>query len=166
MKKILSVLMGLVMLSVSVFGVSLFQFRHPMLSTQEEILRWVADEIIYKAEPVEGEEGYLGYDDWQTPDETLLYRTGDCEDFTILLMYLLDLIGVKTEMGLVLLDADDEKGGCEICGTTGDGDLEGHAMIFIDGVAYEPQRGAIVKYDYYLQYTMTFLETMYIAYSR
>ena len=32
-----------------------------------------------------------------------------------------------------------------------------------DGVAYEPQRGAIVKYDYYLQYTMTFLETMYIS---
>jgi predicted transglutaminase-like cysteine proteinase len=156
MKKILSMLVVLVVMVSSLSAVTLFQYRHPMLTTQAEILRWVADEIIYIAEPLEGEVGYKVRDDWKTPEETLLSRSGDCEDFTILLMYLLDLIGVKTEMALVLMDADDEDG---------DGDLGGHAFILIDGVAYEPQRGGIVKYDYKLLYTMTYLETMYIAYS-
>ena len=166
MKKILISLMALMIAVSSVSAVALFAYRHPMLSTQEEILEWVATEITYEGEPEIGEEGYLGYDDWQTPEETLLYRKGDCEDFSILLMYLLDLIGVKSELGLVLTDPDDEKPDCKICGTVGDGDLGGHAMVFIDGVAYEPQSGRIAKYEYEIQYVMTYVEAMYLAYAR
>lgn len=166
MKKILSMLMLLILVGSNIVGVALFQFRHPMCSTQEEILTWIQENIWYNAEPEEGEEDYLGYDDWQTPEETLMYRKGDCEDFTILTMYLLDLIGIRSEMGLVLTDPDDEKGGCDICGTTGDGDLGAHAMLFIGNVAYEPQSGRIVKYEYEIQYRMTYLEVMYKAYSR
>ena len=160
MKKILSILAGLVLVVSSLVAVPLFAYRHPMCSTQEEVLTWIQENIWYEAEP----EG-LPYDDWQTPEETLLKRSGDCEDFTILAMYLLDLIGVKSEMGLVLLDPDDEKGGCDECGRIGDGDLGGHAMLFIGNQAYEPQSGRIVKYEYKLLYRMTYLEVMYRAYS-
>jgi hypothetical protein len=46
----------------------------------EAIDHWVKINIKYKYDP--------WFDPWQTPEETLSLRTGDCEDFAILWLYL------------------------------------------------------------------------------
>lgn len=143
--------LSLVLLATTVNAFGLFQMRHPVCPTQEAVFAWVYDNITYEAEP----ETNL-YDDWQTPEETLILGTGDCEDFTILAMYLLDLIGIDSEMLLVYTDPDDEDE---------DGDLGPHAMMLIDGRAYEPQLGRWAKYDFEIIRKMTFMEAMLIAYS-
>ncbi len=52
-------------------------------------IEWVAEHIDYRTD--EDEWGVSDY--WQTPEETLDLRTGDCEDFVILDMMLLHELG-------------------------------------------------------------------------
>lgn len=53
---------------------------------------WVSDNITYKADL------FFGLtDQWQTPEETLELRTGDCEDFCILLMYFLHEMDIPSQ---------------------------------------------------------------------
>jgi hypothetical protein len=87
------------------------------VNTIEEALHWVHYNIDYQHEE-------LGKDEWQTPEQTLDMRKGDCEDYCILFMYL----------------AFEEVGGCEpamlccrcyFCGLY-------HAMVKINDVVYDP----------------------------
>lgn len=68
----------------------------------DAIRNWVADNIDYKSD-----EAQWGEDYWQNPEETLSYRTGDCEDFSILLCSLLRAYGIDAERVYVALGVDD-----------------------------------------------------------
>jgi predicted transglutaminase-like cysteine proteinase len=70
----------------------------------DDIRDWVAINIDYMSD-----EERWGEDYWQTPEETLPYRTGDCEDFSILLCSLLRAYGIDAERVYVALGVDDEE---------------------------------------------------------
>jgi len=72
----------------------------------DDIRGWVADNIAYESDG----EGW-GKDYWQTPEETLAYRTGDCEDFSILLCSLLRAYGIDAQRVYVALGVDGEEDG-------------------------------------------------------
>jgi hypothetical protein len=78
-----------------------------------DIRDWVATNIDYLSD-----EERWGKDYWQTPEETLLYRTGDCEDSSILLCSLLRASGIGAQQVFVAL-GDDGQG-------------EGHAFVIDD----------------------------------
>lgn len=65
---------------------------------------WVAYNIDYVAD----EEQWGVNDYWQTPEETLSLRTGDCEDFAILLCTLLRAYGINDNQVYVALGVDAE----------------------------------------------------------
>lgn len=73
----------------------------------DDIRDWVAINIDYKSD----EERWDVDDYWQTPEETLSYSTGDCEDFAILLCSLLRAYGIDAERVYVALGIDDEEFG-------------------------------------------------------
>jgi hypothetical protein len=58
---------------------------------------WVNKHITYKADP-------LNY--WQTPDETLQLRTGDCEDYCLLKRRIMRTQGVSDSKIILLLVKD------------------------------------------------------------
>ena len=68
----------------------------------DDIRDWVADNIDYMSDKERWGEDY-----WQTPEETLSYRTGDCEDFSILLCSLLRAYGINATQVYVALGVDD-----------------------------------------------------------
>jgi hypothetical protein len=72
----------------------------------DDIRDWVALNIDYMSD-----EERWGEDYWQTPEETLSYRTGDCEDFSILLCSLLRAYGIDAEQVYVALGVDNEEQG-------------------------------------------------------
>jgi transglutaminase-like putative cysteine protease len=80
----------------------------------DDIRDWVATNIDYMSD-----EKRWGKDYWQTPEETLSYRTGDCEDFSILLCSLLRAYGIDAEQVYVALGVNDEE--------------DGHAFLIEDG---------------------------------
>jgi len=93
-----------------IFGGSPYQLTQTGLN---DIRDWVADNIVY-----ESDEPRWGEDYWQTPEETLLYRTGDCEDYSILLCSLFRAYGI--DAGHVFVALGD------------DGQGEGHAFVIED----------------------------------
>ena len=72
----------------------------------DDIRAWVADNIAYKSDKEQ-----WGKDYWQTPEETLSYRTGDCEDFSILLCSFLRAYGIDAQRVYVALGVDGENDG-------------------------------------------------------
>jgi predicted transglutaminase-like cysteine proteinase len=72
----------------------------------DDIRDWVAVNIEYMSDVQRWGEDY-----WQTPEETLFYGTGDCEDFSILLCSLLRAYGIDAERVYVALGVDDEEDG-------------------------------------------------------
>ncbi len=72
----------------------------------DNIRDWVAVNIDYISD-----EKRWGKDYWQTPAETLSYRSGDCEDFSILLCTLLRTYGIDAESVYVALGVDDGEDG-------------------------------------------------------
>lgn len=95
----------------------------------DAIRDWVSTNIEYKTD-----EEQWGVDEyWQTPQETLSLRTGDCEDFAILLCTLLRAYGIGEEQIYVAVGLDN--------------DGYGHAFLienwYLDGEwrAIEPQLG-------------------------
>lgn len=67
--------------------------RH--FETVEEVINFVAYNITYKKEPI-------GHDHWQSPWETWELKTGDCEDFCILAMYLLKIeLNIDSELLII-----------------------------------------------------------------
>ena len=86
---------------------------------------------------------------WQSPDQTYVWRTGDCEDFAILMMYFL-----HTELG----------GWPQLAiGTCGTGKRNGHAWVIYEGRWYEAQGGADVtdNPDYVLLEAIPYGEAMW-----
>jgi hypothetical protein len=73
----------------------------------DAIRDWVAANIDYKTD----EERWGIEEYWQTPEETLSLRTGDCEDFAILLCTLLRAYGIDEEYIYVAIGVDDKEYG-------------------------------------------------------
>ena len=61
--------------------------------------KWVADNITY----VEDKVYSAPYDDWQPAEETLRLRTGDCDDFSILLGEMFHRLGHDVDMCFVYI---------------------------------------------------------------
>lgn len=61
------------------------------LRSVEEVMRWVSEWVTYQSDM----EQYGVLDHWALPQATYDSRLGDCDDFTILALYLLD-----TELGM------------------------------------------------------------------
>jgi len=70
----------------------------------DAIREWVAANIDYMSD----EERWGIEEYWQTPEETLSLRTGDCEDFAILLCTLLRAYGIDEEHIYVAIGVDDK----------------------------------------------------------
>ena len=68
---------------------------------------WARRNIKYVSDP----DVWKVKDYWQTPEETLELRTGDCEDVAILLCKTLDILGVKN----VFMAIWDFDGGHAVC---------------------------------------------------
>jgi Transglutaminase-like domain len=63
----------------------------------DDLLLWCMNNISYRSD----EEVY-GKSYWQTPEETYRLRTGDCEDFALLFMYLTErTLRLETELIIV-----------------------------------------------------------------
>ena len=78
---------------------------NPLIPDWIEIRDWVANNIEYTVDSeVHGVREF-----WQFPNETLTLRTGDCEDFSILLCSLLRANGWSEEEVYVVLGAKDEQ---------------------------------------------------------
>lgn len=85
----------------------------PYFETVQEANLWIHENVEYRFE--------YGYDDWATPDETLMTMQGDCEDMTALLVHMV--------------------GYGEIVGYVRKGTNSGHMVAYIDGIYYDPVQG-------------------------
>lgn len=70
----------------------------------DDIRDWVASNVDYMSD--EERWGVSMY--WQTPEETLSFLTGDCKDFSVLLISFLRAYGIDAEHVYVVLGVDDE----------------------------------------------------------
>lgn len=77
---------------------------NPLIPDWIEIRDWVANNIEYTADS----EAHAVKEYWQFPNETLTLRTGDCEDFSILLCSLLRANGWNENEVYVVIGAKDE----------------------------------------------------------
>jgi len=68
----------------------------------------IRDWVAYNIDYVSDEEKWGVTDYWQTSEETLSSRTGDCEDFAILLCTLLRAYGIDSQQIYVALGVDDD----------------------------------------------------------
>ena len=97
---------------------------------------WLRANIDYVSDAIHDEREY-----WQSPDQTYQWRSGDCEDFAILAMYM-----IRQELG-----GWPELGAGKYDGT-------GHGWVVYEGRWYEAQTGRDVTDDshYTLDYTVSY----------
>jgi len=74
-----------IFLIILYFLILLLYFSDKLIQYQtlDELCRWIHQTIKYKSDG-----DYKGSDFWQLPEETLKLKTGDCEDVSILFMFL------------------------------------------------------------------------------
>lgn len=111
-------------------------------SNYMEIRGWIINNITYKKDI----DQYGGGDYHAAPERTLETREGDCEDFSILMGYLCEVL-LDKDIIIVIAASKDKRGG--------------HSFNKIDGVYIEPQGGDFDnKYlsdDYYrVEYYFSF----------
>ena len=121
----------IVLLAIILAGCSLFipddydpQFDIPAscATTPVEVCQWVDARVIYL-----GDEIHDRLDYWQSPDQTFEWGRGDCEDYAILVLYLIHRdLGGWPELAV---------------GTVGG---NGHGWVAYNGHWYEPQTGGDV----------------------
>jgi hypothetical protein len=111
--------------------------------------RWLMNNITFTGDDIHDTPEY-----WQSPDQTYVWRAGDCEDYVILAMYLIRVeIGGWPEM---------------IVGDHGVHVGNGHAWLSYAGRWYEPQTGDDVtdNPDYVLEETIPYGEAMWRSMNR
>lgn len=85
--------------------------RFSRLGSPSAISKWLKTNIKYKSDlSVHHEKDY-----WQSPKETLVLKTGDCEDFAFLTQALLNEIGISSSVISVQYMKDGKKRGHAIC---------------------------------------------------
>ena len=111
------------------------------ISTTQDAMTWVSNEIKYVSDSIH----YPANEYWQSPLQTFVWRCGDCEDYVILVLYLIHRdVGIDGKMAV------------------GSYNGNGHAWVIIDGTQWEPQTAEIVNYDplYSLVYTISYDEVI------
>lgn len=88
-------------------------------SSVEDVMEWTARNIIYVAD---------ADDVWQSPEQTMLRRAGDCEDVSILAMSMLRDLGFDPTLEI---GTDPKK-------------RLTHAWVLVDGQHWEPQLGVMM----------------------
>ena len=93
------------------------------IQTIQDAMTWVAWNINYVSDAIH----YPADEYWQSPAQTYIWQSGDCEDYCILVLYLIYRdVGIKGKMCL---------GMC----------YEGmHAWVYVDSHFWEPRWGRIV----------------------
>ena len=110
------------------------EFRiKPMLTQVYSGVGYISDMDVYRT-----------FDVWQTPEETIARRTGDCEDLAILLA---SMIIEKTGLPAQIV--------------TGDGKSEAHAWVYFKNKYYDPTRGKIVSIE---KYEKEFIDINYFSF--
>ncbi len=118
-----------------------FGIPTPGLSTSEAIGAWVGAYALYVPDDIHDVPDY-----WQSPDQTYVWRTGDCEDFAILMMYFLRVdLGGWPQLAVGKCDGD------------------GHGWVIYEGRWYEAQTGQDVtgNPDYVLSIAISYGEAMW-----
>lgn len=111
--------------------------------TVQDVMTWMGQAIRYVSDEVH----YPQLEYWQSPDQTYVWRAGDCEDFAILAMYFIYRdVGIEPAMAV---------------GTWTDPDTgveTGHAWVFVEGEWWEPRLSKNVTSDpvYRLQYMVSY----------
>lgn len=125
MKKLL--VLAVAVIALAGCKMPLFDFPIPDLglTSVDEVLRWTANNVYYQHDQVMH---YPRTEYWQSPYQTYIWRTGDCEDFAILAMYLLKRDAGVTPRMAISTD---------------------HAWVEIDGLWYEPQHGTRISTGQY-----------------
>lgn len=106
--------------------------------TKEEVFTWIADNYVYKDDASEY---------WQSPEETLERGTGDCEDWAILCVYMLNEINIKANIALIQKPDWDP--------------MVYHAAIWIDGRVYETRGGKDITDDYIVKQILSYDAMMF-----
>ena len=119
-----------------------------VVKTFDEALHYVFTTIEYKDDPL---------DYWQTPEQTYTLKTGDCEDFAILVMWII-WEKLKIDSRLILISKDGI----------------GHAIISVNGEYYDPRNTGVMYRTmkaypvdlstWKILYTFSYDETMHQAY--
>lgn len=102
---------------------------------------WVSSNITYKSDTIE----WYQYDDWQSAEETLTKRTGDCEDFSILLGEFLERLDYETMMLII---------------EWGDGY---HAILQVGALLIEPQAYGLLYTRVQVERRYTYSEYRHIS---
>lgn len=117
------------------------------LETKEEVFTWVANNIRY----ISDEEIHDSSDEWQLPHQTYFWRSGDCEDFAILAVYLLKRIGIEAQLEAGYIP----------------GEKIGHAWVSVGGEHWESIIGmkdqGLPEIFYFLRITYSYDRMMRIA---
>ena len=93
------------------------------IQTVQDAMSWVATEIRYVSDEIH----YPANEYWQSPAQTYIWRSGDCEDYCILALYLVYRdVGIKGKM----------------CTGMCYGGM--HAWLWVDGHYWEPHWGCMV----------------------
>ena len=93
------------------------------IQTIQDAMWWVSQNIIGVSDDIH----YPRDEYWQSPAQTYIWRTGDCEDYSILVLYLIHRdVGIDGQM----------------CTGVVYGGL--HAWVYVDGHYWEPQWGQMV----------------------
>jgi hypothetical protein len=76
-----------------------YSFNHDIaVENESDALNYVSLNITYKSD---------SFDYWQLPEETYRLKTGDCEDFSLLLAYLLETeLDIRTDLILIGNNSD------------------------------------------------------------
>ena len=85
--------------------------QYARLRSPRAISNWLKKNITYKSDS----EVYNKEDYWQEPKETIVLKTGDCEDYTFLAQVLLSNMGIKSYAIGIQYSKGSEEGGHAIC---------------------------------------------------
>jgi len=96
MKKLISILLIVIFISYSVYAIDR---EENDISNLVSFEKWVQQNIKYKSD------GWLK-DYWQSPNETILLQTGDCEDFALLYSAFLTKLNVDNNIIILITKKD------------------------------------------------------------
>lgn len=120
-------------------------FANPDFENVSQILAWMDENLEYRLD------GPDNRDYWQTPSETLLKGGGDCEDLSLLFMYLLEEeLGVSSSLLLVRVDGREDIG---------------HAIVEAGGQWFEMTVSKAVHYRgrYDVAYKLSYGKSLHTA---
>jgi predicted transglutaminase-like cysteine proteinase len=85
--------------------------KYARLNNPSEISKWLSKNVTYKSDWL----GHSEKDYWQNPKETIILKSGDCEDYAFLSQALLNEIGIKSSVILILYKTGSGEKGHAIC---------------------------------------------------